>query len=146
MDYFVIRNKQQLSKLIEGLQARRLPFKCVVDDIYPVRSVDMNAYYWGIVLKYISDESGHDIMECHEGYKMKYALDIKFEFNRHRGVYEPVFGVGSTAEMNVRLFTDYIFRVRVDGELEHRIVIPLPSEVFIPELQFSNDNLKQMKL
>ena len=146
MDYFVIRNKRQLTELIEGLQSRRLPFKIVVDDIYPVRSVDMNAYYWGIVLKYISDESGHDIMECHEGYKMKYALDIKFEFNKHRGVYEPVFGVGSTAEMNVRLFTDYIFRVRVDGELEHRIVIPLPSEAFVPELDFKHDKIEERRL
>jgi hypothetical protein len=131
---------------VDLLNQRRLPLKIALDDIYPPRSMDFNAYYWGVVLKYISDESGHDIIECHEGYKQKFSLRIDFEFNTDKSIYEPVFGVGSTAEMNMRVFSDYVFRVRVDGELEHHIIIPFPSEVFIPELQFSNDNLKQMKL
>lgn len=146
MDFFVIRNKDQLSKLVDLLNQRRLPFKLVVDDIYPPRSVDLNAYYWGVVLKYISEESGHDVIECHEGYKQKFSLRIDFEFNSDKGIYKPAFGVGSTAEMNMRVFSDYIFRVRADGELEHHIVIPMPNESFVPELDFKHDLIEEKRL
>lgn len=146
MDLFVIRNKSQLLKLVDLLNQRRLPFKLMADDIYPLRSVDFNAYYFGVVLKYISDESGHNIIECHEAYKQKFGLRIDFEFNTDKGIYEPVFGVGSTAEMNMRVFSDYVFRVRADGELEHHIIIPMPSESFVPELDFKHDLIQEKRL
>lgn len=146
MDLFVIRNKRQLLELTEKLNQRRLPLRIAVDDIYPVRSVDFNAYYWGIVLKYISDASGHDVIEIHESYKQKFCLQIEFQFNRDKGIYEPVFEVGSTAGMDEKAFMDYVFRVRVDGELLHGIVIPLPSEAFVPELSYEHDKIKEKRL
>jgi hypothetical protein len=146
MDLLIIRNKSQLKFLTDLLSERRLPLRIAVDDIYPIRSLDMNAYYWGIVLKYISDESGHSVDECHDAYKRKFNLKIELEFNDLKGIYEPVFGVGSTAELDKQQFFDYIFRVRCDGEMEHHVVIPLPNECFIPELNFEHDKLKEKRL
>jgi len=146
MNLFVIRSKRELLELMEDLNQKRLPMRIAVDDIYPTRSVDLNAYYWAVVLKYISEASGHDIMECHDGYKQKFCLQIEFRFNKEKGIYEPVFEVGSTAVMNNRIFADYIFQVRVDGELFHGIVIPLPSEAFCPELSFEHDKIKEKRL
>ncbi len=142
MELHVIRNKRQLLMLCEMLEKRRLPLKVAVEDIYPIRSLDLNAYYWGVVLKYISDASGHDVIECHEGYKKRFSPDIRFDLSQDKGIYEPVFDIGSTADMNVRVFADYIFHVRVDGELEHHIIIPLPSEAFVPELDFDHDKIE----
>jgi hypothetical protein len=146
MELSVVRNKKQVLELCNKLMERRLPFRLLIDDIYPVRSVDMNAYYWGVVLKYISEESGHTVEECHEIYKEKFNLGIEFMINKHKGIPEPVFGIGSTASMNSKAFNDYVFRVRVDGEMEHGIVIPLPSESFIPELEFEHDKIQNKKL
>lgn len=139
MDLTVIRSNRQRESLITFLKERRLPFKLALDDIYPPRSIDLNAYYWGVVLKYISDESGHDVIECHDGYKRKFNCKIDFKINGDTGIYEPVFEVGSTTELNNKEFCDYIFQVRADGEMEHHIVIPLPNEAFVPELVFKNE-------
>lgn len=146
MDFFTIRNKQQASDLTKMLLERRLPYKIIVDDIYPARTLDMNAYYWGVVLKYISDESGHSILECHEAYKKKFNLVIEFKPSRKKGVFKPVLGVGSTATKNTREFMDYVFRVRADGELELNIVIPLPNESFVEQLDFKHDKVKEHRL
>ena len=146
MNLFVIRNKRQLLEFIEQLKKHRLPFRAVVDDIYPLRSLDMNAYYFGVALKYISEESGHSVEECHEAYKRKFNLKIEFEYNTLKGIYEPVFGVGSTTVMNSQEFFDYVYRVRADAECEFHIVIPLPSECFIPELDYKHDKIEIRKI
>jgi hypothetical protein len=146
MDIIVIRNRKQLLKFTEWLSTTRLPLKIITDNIYPVRSLDLNAYYWGIVLAYISAESGHSIEECHDGYKRKFNLKIEFIFNEKKGIYEPVFQVGSTAELNNKTFFDYIFKVRADGEMEHHIVIPNPNESFIPELNFDHNKIEERRL
>ncbi|NMC39547.1 MAG: hypothetical protein GYA43_00015, partial [Bacteroidales bacterium] len=49
MDFFVIRNRKQLMELVDLMEKHRLPFKCAIDDIYPVRSVDFNDYLWGFI-------------------------------------------------------------------------------------------------
>ena len=146
MDLFVLRNKKQVMDLCNKLMEKRLPFKMIVDDIYPIRSLDFNAYYWGIVLKYISDETGHDVEECHEAYKRKFNLNIEFVFNPEKRIYEPVFGVGSTADKNQQEFYNYMYKVRADGEIEHHILIPMPNEAFIPELDFKHDKIEMRRL
>lgn len=146
MDLFIIRSKKQLSDLKELLDQRRLPFKVALQDIYPGRSLLSNAYYWGIVLKLISDATGHTQIECHEGYKHKYNFRHDIAYNPKTGQYEWVMDVGSTAALDEKEMWDYIFKVRADGEIEHHIIIPLPSECFIPELQFENNKIKHKRL
>jgi len=146
MELFVIRNKKQLQDLKDQLEERRLPFKLFIENIYPIRSLDLNAYYWGIVLKYISDASGHTIEECHDGYKRMFDLKIEFIFSTKKQVHEPVLGVGSTSAMNNKIFIEYIFKVRIDGELNHNIVIPNPNECFVPELDYKHDTIQSKRL
>lgn len=146
MDYFVIRNKQQLSKLIEGLQARRLPFKCVVDDIYPVRSVDFNDYLWGFIYTPIAEETGHTPEEVHEICKRRFNFRHDFEYNRERGRYELVVGVGSTTEMNTKEIWDYAMKIRAEAEIELHITLHLPNESFVNELDFKHDKIEERRL
>lgn len=146
MELFVIRNTRQLLDLTEMLKKRRLPLKIAVDDIYPKRSLDMNAYYFGVVLKYIGDETGHSVDELHEHYKKKFCLQIEFEINKETGYYEPVFGVGSTTRKNQQEFFEYVYKVRADGELTCHVVIPYPNEDFVPALDYSHDKIEQHKI
>lgn len=146
MDLFIIRSKKQLSDLKELLDQRRLPFKVALQDIYPGRSLDSNNYYWGILLKHISDATGHTQIECHEGYKHKYNFRHDIAYNPRTGQYEWVMEVGSTAALDEKEMWDYIFKVRADAEIELQIIIPLPSESFVPQLDFRHDKIENRKL
>ena len=73
------------------------------------RSYDQNRYYWGVVLKLISDHTGHTPQELHEQFKTR-------------------FGVSSTAELSTKAFTEYIERICALAATEN-IVIPEPDQV-----------------
>jgi len=146
MDFGVIRNKKQALELCEKIKEMRLPFKYAVQNIYPLRSIDANAYYWGIVLKMISDETGLTVEECHEAYKRKHNFRWDFIFNSLAGTYEFTAGVDSTTELDGKEFWDFVSRVRCDAELDLHITIPLPNEAFIPELDFDHDKIELRRL
>ena len=146
MDLTVIRNKKQLLNFIELLNNRRLPFKIAVEDLYPLRSLDLNAYLWGVVYKYISQETGQSIDSIHDGYKRKFNLRIELVYNQAKGIYEPILETGSTATLNNKEFVDYIFAVRADAEIELHICIPNPNESFVPELDFDHDKIEQRRI
>ena len=146
MDFGVIRNKKQALELTERIKEMRLPFKYFFQPIYPGRSIDVNNYYWGIVLAMISDVTGHTIEELHEEYKKKYLYKGEFEFNTLTKQYEWKVGVGSSAALDEKEFWDYVMKIRVEAEIELHICIPLPSECFIPELDYEHDKIKTKRL
>lgn len=146
MDFGVVRNKKQALDLCEKIKQMRLPFKFALQDIYPLRGLDANAFYWGIVLKMISDETGQSIEQCHEAYKRKYNFRWDFIFNPMTGTYEFTAGVDSTTVLDNKEFWDYIMKVRADAEVDIHICIPLPSESFVPELDFDHDKIELRKM
>lgn len=139
MDLMVIRSNRQLESLIAFLKERNLPFACAIDEIYPVRSARFNAYYWGVVIKMIADHTGHSTEEVHEAYKKKYNLDLCFQFNQEKRIYEIAAGVMSTARENKRKFAEYVMKVRADAEITLGITIPLHNEVYVNELIFEHE-------
>jgi hypothetical protein len=44
------------------------------------RSDLQNRYYWGVVLKYLSDETGHTKDELHEIFKTEYSKPVPMIF------------------------------------------------------------------
>lgn len=142
MYFGVIRNKKQALDLCENIKQMRLPFKFALQPIFPLRGLDANAFYWGIVLKMISDETGQSIEGCHEAYKRKYNFRWDFIFNSLTGTYEFTAGVDSTTVLDDKEFWDYIMKIRVDAELDLHITIPLPNECFVPELDFNHDKIE----
>lgn len=145
MDFYVLRNKKMVDELCERLKERRLPFKVALQDIYPLRSLDANSYLWGIVYSAIADETGHSIDEIHEHYKRLYNLKQQFRYNPRTKKMQFYIGTASTTTLNEKEFWEYIMRVVSDAELFLRILIPLPNEVFINELNFNFENTHQTK-
>jgi len=146
MYFGVIRNKKQALDLCENIKEMRLPFKYALQPIFPLRGLDANAYYWGIVLKMISDETGQSIEECHEAWKRKHNFRWDFIFNSLTGTYEFTAGVDSTTVLDGKEFWDYIMRVRADAEIELHICIPNPNESFVPEVNFDHDKIEQRRI
>ena len=139
MDFAVIRNNRQRERLIEAIQERRLPFRVALQNLYPVRSVDFNAYLWGVVYYYISLETGHTQIEVHEACKVRYNFRHDFKYSKKTGKWKLVSKVDSSTAMFSKEFMEYVMRVRADAEIELHITIPLPNEEFKPELAFETE-------
>ena len=59
------------------------------------RSLSANAYYWSVIVKLISEFSGHDMQETHEFLKARFLVDESGESPR----------VMSTTELDVQGFS-----------------------------------------
>lgn len=139
MDFAIIRNNRQRDALIAHLKERRLPFKAAFQDCYPIRSLDFNGYYWGVIIKTISDFTGHTPEEVHEACKRLYNFRHDFKYNEDTGKWEIEAAVGSTTEMTTKDAWEYAAKIRADAELDLHLTLALPDEAFVPELQFENE-------
>lgn len=102
----------------------------VIKRWYKKRSTGQNEYYWGLVLKMISEEIGMDTEEVHEA--------MKWMFLRKKGSYIPT--VKSTQELTTVEFEEYLSQIRQWASLPVEdeglgLYIPLPNEV---EIDYNN--------
>jgi hypothetical protein len=69
--------KEYLAQL-ENNQPNGQPVNVIVEKWKDQRTLSQNRYYWGVVLKIISDDTGHEPEELHEFFKKKFipAKDI----------------------------------------------------------------------
>jgi hypothetical protein len=139
MDFAVIRNNRQRERLIEAIKERRLPFRIALQDLFPIRSVDFNAYLWGVVYYYIAEATGHTQIEVHEACKVRYNFRHDFKYFKKSGKWKLVSKVDSSTAMFSLEFMEYVMRVRADAEIELHLTIPLPNEEFKPELSFETE-------
>lgn len=73
------------------------------------RSKDFNAYYWGVVLKLISEHTGEFPKDLHEKFK-------------------GMFGIGTTTNLSSKSFADYVECICACAA-ELNIIIPPPERV-----------------
>lgn len=91
------------------------------------RTIDQNAYYWGVVIPILADYFGHDNPEdMHE--------DLKLEFNPMESKVKPGQKIGgTTTKMSTVEFMasedSYVERICRWAAMEHGLYIPLPKKV-----------------
>lgn len=95
-------------------------FVCTVDG--KVRSVDYNAYYWGVLLKIISEHTGHTTADLHEYYSMRFLPKFTVVFG------ELLQGTTGTRNLRHKEFDEYVQMVRIHAEQIGAGYIPLPNE------------------
>jgi hypothetical protein len=77
------------------------------------RTAAQNAYYWGVVIKHLSDYSGHTPDETHDVLKIMFLpKDVALHTQTGEVVAEFVIG-GSTTGLTSAQFSDYVERIRV---------------------------------
>ncbi len=86
------------------------------------RSVNQNKYYWGCVVKEISDYTGFDTGEVHEIIKSKFLKSFK-EYKGHVLEYTK-----STTDLTTTSFDDLMIQIRTWASQELGIFINLPNE------------------
>jgi hypothetical protein len=88
------------------------PVTVTVERQHATRSAQANAYYWGVVVKLLSEHTGSTPDEMHDILKMRF-LSKEVALRRQNGevVAEFVIG-GSTAQLNTVEFYDYVEQIR----------------------------------
>jgi hypothetical protein len=88
------------------------------------RSVQANAYYWAVVVQALADYTGHTPDEVHDILKIKFLpKDVAIATGTGEVVAEFVLG-GSTTQLTVGQFYDYIERIRQWAFDELEVDIP----------------------
>lgn len=83
------------------------------------RSLSQNAYYWGVVIKIMSDDTGFTPDEMHQALKHQFLLYFK----------EGKAFTKSTKSLDTKEFEKYAEQCRMFGSENLGLVIPLPNEV-----------------
>lgn len=124
---FLINNpnsKQLVISIIQNLQEGEYLVR--VSKRRQSRSLNQNAYYWGVVVKMLAEEFGYDPQDMHEALKYKFlASSIQLENG------EFLFFPKQSSELNTIEFEDYLEKIRIWAIMEFNILIPLPHEVII---------------
>lgn len=93
---------------------------------YKTRSLDQNAYYWGVVVALIADYIGETPDETHE------ILKSMFLREKHRKTVEgkiiEYVTIQSTASLKTIAYEDYLRRIREWASAFLSLYIPLPNE------------------
>lgn len=135
---FVVRNNRNLETLQDHLKNKRLPFKVFTQEMRVTRSLNENAYLWGVVYEYISDFTGETKKRIHDFYKWRF--NVVYEPDKHNAFRLRIKG---TSEMSTLSFEEFALMVRADAALEFKLRIPFPNEVIVPE-QVNELNLNEM--
>jgi hypothetical protein len=108
--------REKLLKLTAG------NYRVYICDDKRQRSLEQNAYYWGVVVKMISDHTGYNSDEVH----MKLCFLFNSEFLEVKGKH---YRQGrTTTKLNTKEFTEYLEQIRIWASTELWIDLPEPGE------------------
>ena len=131
----MVRNNEIRDWVIEVIKAHRLPFKMQIQMIFPDKSIPQLAYIFGVVCKRIADDTGHSPTEVYEAYKRNFKIEYSQDpagnwVLRQKGA----------SDFDTVDCEDFALMIRADAINEMGIVIELPNECFISELDFSEQD------
>lgn len=95
---------------------------------YDQRSNDQNRYYWGVVIKMLSDELGYTPDEMHEAIKYQFLAEPK-EVKRKDGERKIMIIPGSTSSLSTGDFEGLMSKIRSWASFDFGIYIPEPNAV-----------------
>lgn len=107
----------QFDRIILSLRPKR--HVMTIEEYRRNRSSEQNRYYWGIIMKMISDETGYLPDEVHQLMAQKFLGT--YEKNGHTFV-------KSTTRLNTAEMEEYHSQIRMFASMELHLYIPLPNE------------------
>lgn len=113
-------DKRQFTIHLNNLNGKRV--QLTLEKVKHRRSNNQNAYYFGVVLKLLSEHTGYEPEELHEALKFKFT-----EKRYHCNLLIPA----STKKLDTIDFEKYLDKIRKWAVEEMRVVIPLPGEITV---------------
>jgi hypothetical protein len=111
----VLRNRETFDAQLTQLKGA---IEVTVEKARSRRSLNQNAYYWGVVLKLLSEHTGYEIEEMHE------VLKVLF----NQGNFGEVKFGKSTAKLSTIDFMAYLEQIQRWAAQELGVVIPDPNQ------------------
>lgn len=132
-DAFVFTGRITAGKLhVRGwkpLAIRDCEVLITVERARATRSLAQNAWYWGCILKLLSDHTGYTVDELHEYCKQRFNSK-KVAFCDEHGVVKDEETIGlSTTRLNKITFGEYCEAIRQWAAEDLHVYIPDPNEV-----------------
>jgi hypothetical protein len=120
--YLLVRNEGEKRRLYNHLKSLTSPYVVITRPQQHIRSMNQNAFLWGVVYREIADFTGYTTKEIHEYYKDIFLPKLKIE-------YEVLFlGNGSISDLSVKMFAEYTEKVMAHAFLELGIIFPEANE------------------
>jgi hypothetical protein len=88
------------------------------------RSGNQNRYYWGVVLAYLSEETGFTKEEAHQ---LMQRMFLRYDKQMPDGTTETF--VKSTTKLNTMEMEEYLENIRIFALSDLGTYIPLPNEI-----------------
>jgi len=125
---FTIKTQSDIEKPMSYakrlLETAKFGIKISVEKKRNPRTSKENRYYWGIIVKMISDATGYFPLEVHEILKQEFLrLEDKI-INGKRYIITK-----STAKLNTAEAEEYYEKCRMYASINIEICIPLPNEI-----------------
>lgn len=95
------------------------------------RSNNQNRYYWGVVVKLLSEHTGFNEDEMHEVLKYKFLTEKKI-LSTKKG-WEDVSISTSTTRLTTKQFEEFMTKVRQWASIELDCYIPEPNEAHMED-------------
>lgn len=123
----VIRNRRAFDASVSGLRDG-WEVELTVKRLRATRSLEQNAYYWGVVVQMLSEHTGYTPEDIHELLKAKF-IPKRLAVCDGNGVIQGEFVLaGSTRSMNKLEFGEYMDSVRQWAADALDVVIPDPNQ------------------
>jgi len=121
----IIDDLGNFKEYLKSLEQRKV--EIIVKEYKTQRSSNQNRYYHGVVVKLISDHTGHTSDEVHELLKsmfLKKHLDVDTKEGQQRFTI-----VRSTVSLNTKEMEEYLAYIRMWASMDLSLSIPEPNEV-----------------
>lgn len=93
------------------------------------RSNQQNSYYWGVIIRELSEHTGYTSDEIHEVLKYKFiSYPIVFHHKEIQSRDEEIYVCKSTTELDTKEMEDYLSKIRTWASAELGVWIPEPNE------------------
>lgn len=109
--------RSEFDRYVSSFEGKRV--QLVLKKYKTKRSIEQNKYYWGVIIKILSEELGYFPEEIHDA--------CRFKFLRVSGRVLSI--ARSTTELTTIEFEIYQEQIRIWALTELQIKIPLPNEV-----------------
>jgi len=119
-----LRALQLLREAVKGW--RRCPVTVTIEKQHATRSLNANAYYWGVVVAYIAEHTGHTPEETHAVLKTMFLPKRLAMLGRNGELHQELVIGGSTTTLNKVEFYEFCERIREFAREKLDVDIPAP--------------------
>jgi hypothetical protein len=123
----VIRNRRQFDEQIRRFRDAA-EVEIEVTQRRASRSLEQNAYYWGVVVQMLSDHTGYTPDELHDVLKMKFIPKRLAVCDGNGEVRDEFVLGGSTRKLNTLEFGEYLEQIRQWAAETLDVIIPDPNQ------------------